>query len=90
MGRVTQAAGAPAIVSSSIARITIMTQSAPPAEAVELDARDLPAYCPNPKMTLWNQHPRVFLDVTKEGQARCPYCSTLYRLKPGVKIGHGH
>ena len=20
-------------------------------------------FCPNPRMTLWNQHPRVFIDV---------------------------
>ena len=63
-----------------------MSQSPSQNTAVELDASDLPVFCPNPKMTLWSQHPRVYLDVTHEGQARCPYCSTLYRLKPGVKL----
>ncbi len=63
-----------------------MSQSPTQNTAVELDASDLPVFCPNPKMTLWSQHPRVYLDVTHEGQARCPYCSTLYRLKPGVKL----
>ena len=67
-----------------------MSQSPTQNTAVELDASDLPVFCPNPKMTLWSQHPRVYLDVTHEGQARCPYCSTLYRLKPGVKLPHGH
>lgn len=60
------------------------------ADAIELDAGDLPAFCPNPRMPLWSLHPRVFLDLAHEGQARCPYCSTLYRLKPGVRIGHAH
>ena len=67
-----------------------MSQSPTQNTAVELDASDLPVFCPTPKMTLWSQHPRVYLDVTHEGQARCPYCSTLYRLKPGVKLPHGH
>ena len=56
---------------------------------VELDANELPAFCPNPRMTLWNQHPRVYLDVT-HGSATCPYCGTVYRLKPGVKVPAGH
>lgn len=54
--------------------------------AVELSARDLPAYCPNPQMPLWNHHPRVYLDVGTTGIARCPYCGTLYRLKPGETV----
>ena len=58
--------------------------------AVELDGKDLPAFCPNPRMTLWSQHPRVFLDVTATGSALCPYCGTEYRLKPGTKLPHGH
>lgn len=59
------------------------------AAVVELDAGDLPAFCPNRKMTAWSAHPRVFLDLAHTGQARCPYCSTEYRLKPGVVVkGH--
>jgi uncharacterized Zn-finger protein len=56
---------------------------------VELDGSDAPAFCPHPKMTLWNQHPRVFLDLAVTGEARCPYCGTRYRLKPGSRI-HRH
>ncbi|MEY2770217.1 MAG: hypothetical protein RIQ38_636 [Pseudomonadota bacterium] len=63
---------------------------------VELAARDLNAqggvYCPSPQagMALWNSHPKVFLDVAREGQARCPYCGTVYRLKAGETAGHHH
>lgn len=60
-----------------------MTEKSAP---VLLDAQDLPAHCPNPKMTLWNQHPKVYLDVTHDGEARCPYCGTVYRLKPGTVV----
>jgi uncharacterized Zn-finger protein len=60
-----------------------------PAATVELDAGDLPAFCPNRKMAVWNAHPRVFLDVVRTGSARCPYCGTEYRLKPGTVI-RGH
>jgi uncharacterized Zn-finger protein len=56
---------------------------------VELAARDLPAFCPNPAMPVWNHHPRVFLDVASTGEAMCPYCGTVYRLKPG-EAGHAH
>ena len=56
---------------------------------VELDGSDLPAYCPNPKMPQWSSHPKVFLDVTSTGQASCPYCGMIYRLKEGAKV-HAH
>lgn len=57
--------------------------------AVTLEGKDLPAFCPNPRMALWNHHPRVFLDVVPTGEAMCPYCGTRYRLKPGTVV-HGH
>lgn len=57
--------------------------------AVELSAKDLPAYCPNPAMPMWSSHPRVFLELGADHEAKCPYCSTVYRLKPG-EIVKGH
>jgi uncharacterized Zn-finger protein len=54
--------------------------------AVELGANDLPAYCPNPNMPIWSTHPRVFLDMDEHGKAKCPYCGTEYKLKPGTVI----
>lgn len=56
---------------------------------VVLEAKDLPAFCPNPAMPVWSSHPRVFLDVAETGEAKCPYCGTVYRLKPGSVV-HGH
>lgn len=57
---------------------------------VELDGASYEsAYCPNPNMPLWATHPRVFLSFDANGEARCPYCSTVYRLKPGTaQSGH--
>jgi len=52
-----------------------MTQS----QAVMVDGKDLP----------WNSHPRVFLDITKTGEAKCPYCGAEYKLIPGTEP-HGH
>ena len=66
-----------------------MSQPASSAAAVEIDGADLPAFCPNPKMPIWSSHPKVFLDPVKTGEARCPYCGTVYRLKPG-SAPHGH
>jgi uncharacterized Zn-finger protein len=45
---------------------------APDLPVVELAAKDLPAFCPNPQMPVWNHHPRVFLDVATRGEAMCP------------------
>jgi uncharacterized Zn-finger protein len=54
---------------------------------IEVTAQDLPLHCPMPSMRLWNAHPRVFLPVDRTGEALCPYCGTLYRLKGGPVSG---
>jgi uncharacterized Zn-finger protein len=61
-----------------------------PKALVEVTAKDMSGpgvvFCPNPKMPLWSNHPRVFLDVASAGEAMCPYCGTVYRLKAGEKL----
>jgi uncharacterized Zn-finger protein len=63
---------------------------------VELKASELNGhggvFCPSPKadMKLWNGHPRVYLDVARTGQGRCPYCGTIYRLAAGEHVSGGH
>jgi uncharacterized Zn-finger protein len=65
-------------------------------QAVELLSSDLNpqggVFCPSTKadMKLWNSHPKVYLDVAKTGEAKCPYCGTVYKLKAGEVVGHGH
>ena len=54
---------------------------------VELTAKDLPLHCPMPDAPLWARHPRVFLDVVRQGEALCPYCGTKYIFK-GIKKSH--
>ena len=55
---------------------------------VEVTEKDLPFHCPMAGAPLWSRHPRVFLDVAKEGKARCPYCGTLYHYKGAAVKGH--
>jgi uncharacterized Zn-finger protein len=50
---------------------------------VVVEPKNLPVFCPNPAMPLWSSHPRVFLDVADSGEARCPYCGTVYVLEGG-------
>jgi uncharacterized Zn-finger protein len=63
---------------------------------VELLASDLNSqggiYCPSPKadMKIWNSHPKVYLDIVHGGEAKCPYCSTVYTLKAGEHFGGTH
>ena len=56
--------------------------------SIEVTATDLPLHCPMPDMLLWNAHPRVFLPIEKTGEALCPYCGTLYKLKGGPCASH--
>ena len=60
------------------------------AQVVMVDGnKDLPLHCPTNKTPSCNSHPRVFLDVAKTGDAKCPYCGTEYKLTPGTEP-HGH
>ena len=65
-----------------------------PNDVVELAASDLlgpgVVFCPNPKMPLWSNHPRVYIDVATTGEGRCPYCSTEDRLKAGEALHPAH
>jgi uncharacterized Zn-finger protein len=62
---------------------------------IELKASELNqqggVFCPSPlaKMETWSTHPKVFLDVARTGQAKCPYCGTVYKLKDGEHF-EGH
>jgi len=69
------------------------TMATEPKAVVELSAAELQGpgvvFCPNPKMALWSNHPKVFIDVATTGEGRCAYCGTVYRLRAGEKV-HGH
>jgi uncharacterized Zn-finger protein len=71
-----------------------MNAAAEPKALVEVGAADLQGpgaiACPNPKMPLWSTHPKVYLDVATTGEGKCPYCGTVYRLRAGEKLSHGH
>jgi uncharacterized Zn-finger protein len=32
----------------------------------------------------------VYLDVAKTGEARCPYCGSVYRLGANEQLAHRH
>ena len=63
---------------------------------VELLAKDLNAqggvFCPSPKadMKIWNSHPKVYLDVGRTGEAKCPYCGSVYKLRAGERFDAHH
>ena len=74
--------------------MSTVTEASSAQSAVDVQAADLHGpgvvFCPNPKMPLWSNHPRVFIDVASTGEGRCPYCGTAYRLAGGARAGHGH
>ena len=55
---------------------------------IEVTENDLPLHCPMPQHADWNAHPRVYLPIEVRGDALCPYCGTLYRLKGKPSGGH--
>jgi uncharacterized Zn-finger protein len=66
-----------------------MKNEAKPARTVEVTASELPLHCPTAEQTVWDAHPRVFLPIEESGEALCPYCGTLYKLKGGAgQSGH--
>ena len=73
-----------------------MSTTAKKETVVELVAKDLNAnggiFCPSPRadMKLWNNHPRVYLDIAQSGAAKCPYCGTVYKLREGEHFGGHH
>ncbi|MCB1806267.1 MAG: zinc-finger domain-containing protein, partial [Candidatus Competibacteraceae bacterium] len=46
----------------------------------EVTRADLPLSCPLPSMSLWNSHPKVYLEIEKTGTAKCPYCGADFVL----------
>ena len=71
-----------------------MRKSEKTGAVVELRASELNSqggvFCPNPNMSQWSSHPKVYLGLADTGQARCPYCSTLYKLKDGEHFSPHH
>ena len=63
--------------------------SSPKPEPIAVGAEDLPVYCPGPKSPLWSMHPRTYIEVVKNGVARCQYCGTESILRDGDHP-HGH
>ena len=49
-------------------------------KTIHVTNNDLPLSCPTKEMETWNAHPRVYLDVSKTGEATCPYCSNHFVL----------
>ena len=48
----------------------------------DVDWSELPLCCPMPDSPLWNSHPRIYLPIQDCGRACCPYCGTVYQLRP--------
>lgn len=57
-----------------------MTERACEKKHRTISQAQLPLCCPMPDERLWDGHPRVYLDIEKEGEVVCPYCETKYTL----------
>jgi uncharacterized Zn-finger protein len=61
-----------------------MSQTVLPTEIIEVENSVVACDGGNGAMG----HPRVYLNISKEGQIDCPYCSRRYVLKAGAAGGH--
>lgn len=64
-------------------------ESPEPKDIIFVGAEDLPVYCPGPKAPLWSMHPRIYIEIVKNGVSTCQYCGARYALREGEKV-HGH
>jgi len=55
------------------------TQPANTERVYKVTRADLPVSCPTPQMALWNSHPRVYLPLDQQTEAKCPYCGALFQ-----------
>lgn len=46
----------------------------------EIRQGELPVSCPRDDMEIWNSHPKVFLPLSEERRAHCPYCDAEFVL----------
>ncbi len=50
-------------------------------KAIEVNESTLPIHCPIEGSSLWDSHPQVYIPVVENGgEAKCPYCSTIFKL----------
>ena len=61
-----------------------MSQTVLPTEIIEVENSVVACDGGNGAMG----HPRVYLNIGKEGRIDCPYCSRRYVLKAGAAGGH--
>jgi uncharacterized Zn-finger protein len=47
---------------------------------MRVDKNNTPHSCPPKGATIWNMHPKVFLEFVS-GKASCPYCGSKFELK---------
>lgn len=45
--------------------------------------------CPLPGQKSWNQHPRVYIDLSAEKSGMCPYCGTRFIVKENCPNSNG-
>lgn len=82
--------GAPSLIKTGSHRCDGIPMSEPSINTqrvIEVGDVDLPLHCPMPQHVDWNAHPRVYLPIEGKGDALCPYCGTLYRLKRQTASG---
>lgn len=55
-------------------------------QTIEIGAREFQCIGAKPPF----DHPHVYLDMGKDAEIICPYCSTLYRHNPALKEGEAN
>ena len=48
---------------------------------IKVAANSKSVCCPPKGQELWNLHPRVYLDIEKSREVKCPYCGNHFELQ---------
>jgi len=50
-------------------------------KTIRVKTSELPVSCPPNSSETWNLHPKVYLNLSNNGEAYCQYCSTHFVLE---------
>lgn len=49
-------------------------------KTIKVDKNSLPVSCPPKDTPAWDMHPRIYIALTEEKSANCPYCGNSFEL----------
>lgn len=52
-------------------------------KTIKVNKSALPVSCPPKDTPAWDKHPRVYIALSEEKSADCPYCGNTFEIEEG-------